>query len=76
MQQLNENFITDVVKKIFNAIINDRNQALDRAMQKDPRFQKILIDVRKSRQELHALIADQLKRNPELAKKYKMVTGL
>ncbi len=76
MQQLNENIITDIVGKIFNAIINDRNQALDRAMQKDPKYQKILQDVKRSRQQLHALVADQLRRNPELAKKYKMVKGL
>ncbi|KKL56698.1 hypothetical protein LCGC14_2242830 [marine sediment metagenome] len=77
MEPLNEqNFITNVVKKIFSAIINDRNQSLNRAMQKDPRYQKILADVKKSRRELHALVVDELKRNPKLAAKYRLVKGL
>ena len=41
MQQLNEqHFITDFVKKVFTAILGDRNRALERAMEKDPEFQK------------------------------------
>lgn len=76
-QQLNEQrFVTDFISKIFNAIIRDRNQALTRAMEKDPAFQKIIADVERSKNELHDWIAKRVKKDPELAKKLKMVRSL
>jgi hypothetical protein len=76
-QQLNEQrFVTDFISKIFNAIIRDRNQALTRTMEKDPEFQKIIADVEKSKNELHDWIEKRVKKDPELAKKLKMVRSL
>lgn len=76
-QQLNEQkFVTDFISKIFNAIIRDKNQALTRAMEKDPKFQKIIADVARSKNELHDWIEKQVANDPELAKKLKMVRSL
>ena len=72
---LNENVITDVVYKIFNAIIDDRNRSLERAQKKDPEFQRIIADVEKSKRELSSWVAKQLKKDPELARRYKKFGG-
>ncbi len=72
---LTENIIADVVTKIFGAIIDDRNRSLEAAQKKDPRFQKIIADVEKSKKELSGWVAEQLKRDPELARRYKKVGG-
>ena len=72
---LNENVITDVVYKIFNAIIDDRNRSLERAQKKDPEFQRIIADVEKSKRELSSWVAKQLKRDPALARRYKKLGG-
>ena len=72
---LNENVITDVVAKIFNAIIDDRNRSLERAQKKDPEFQRIIADVEKSKRELSGWVAKQLKRDPALARRYKKAGG-
>ena len=68
---LNENIITDVVEKIFNAIIDDRNRSLEREQQNDPEFQKIIANVERSKKELSSWVAKQLKKDPELARRYK-----
>ena len=72
---LNENIITDVVAKIFNAIIDDRNRSLERAQQNDPEFQKIIANVERSKKELISWVDKQLKKDPELARRYKKFGG-
>ena len=72
---LTENIITDVVYKIFNAIIDDRNRSLERAQRADPEFQKIIANVERSKRELNTWVAKQLKKDPELAKRYKALGG-
>lgn len=77
MGQLNEqHFITDFISKVFNAIVAGRNQALDKAMRKDPAFQKIVRDVEQSRQEMRDWIANRLKQDPALARRYKKIRNL
>lgn len=72
---LTENIISDVVFKIFNAIIDDRNRSLEAAQRKDPEFQKIIAGVERSKKELNSWVAKQLKKDPELAKRYKKLGG-
>lgn len=76
-QQLNEgNFITDFVKKVFDAILADRNKALERALQNDPEFKRIIANVEKSKAELEQLVARRIAKNPALKKKLAMVRSL
>ena len=73
-QQLNEQrFVTDFIKRVFNAVVDQRNRALERAMEKDPEFQKIVGDVEKSRRDLEAWVARRAKSDPNLADKLKLV---
>lgn len=73
-QQLNEQqIVTDFISKIFDAIVRDRNQALTRAMEKDPKFKKILANVERSKTELHDWIESRIRRDPELAARLKQV---
>ncbi len=77
MQQLNEqNFITDFVKKVFTAILGDRNRALERAMQKDPEFQKIIADLANSKKQLEQWVSMRAKQDPALAKRMKALRNL
>ena len=77
MQQLNEqHFITDFVKKVFNAILGDRNRALERAMQKDPEFQKIIAELAESKKRLENWVAMRAKQDPALAKRMKALRNI
>ena len=75
--QLNEqNFITDFVKKVFAAILGDRNKALERAMQKDPEFQKIIAQLAEDKKRLEKWVAMRAKQDPALAKRMKALRNL
>lgn len=77
MQQLNEqHFITDFVKKVFSAILGDRNRALERAMEKDPEFQKIVADLANSKKQLERWVSMRAKKDPALAKRMKALRNL
>ena len=77
MQQLNEqHFITDFVKKVFAAILGDRNKALERAMQKDPEFQKIIAQLAEDKKRLEQWVAMRAKQDPALAKRMKALRNL
>ncbi len=77
IQQLNEQkIVTDFIRKVFDAILSDRNRALERAMEKDPTFQKIIADVEKSKNELHQWVEARVKKDPKLAQKLAAVRNL
>ncbi len=77
MQHLNEqHFITDFVKKVFAAILGDRNKALERAMQKDPEFQKIIAQLAEDKKRLEQWVAMRAKQDPDLARRMKALRNL
>lgn len=74
-QQLNENIITDIASAIFNAIISGRNKALEKTMKSDPEFQKISAEVERTKRNLNAWVARELKRDPRMADRLKAIRG-
>ena len=65
---LNENFVIDFVQAVFNAIVNNRNQALQKAMEKDPKFQSIVDDIKKGHDDLIKWADEKAKTDPIFAK--------
>ena len=57
---LNEDgFVLKFVAAIYNAILNNKKRALERAMQSDPQFRKIVADIEQSKRDLEQWVAQQ-----------------
>ena len=69
-------FITDFISKVFNSIVDQRNRALEKALHRDPEYQKILADLEKSRAEMKEHIQRRLEEDPELARRYERICAL
>ena len=66
---LNEQrFITNFVLAVFNAIVGQRNKALDAAMKRDPEFKAIVQQLEKGRQDLERWVEKWNKNDPEAQK--------
>ena len=74
-QQLNENIVTDIASAILNAIVSGRNKALEKTMKQDPEFQKISAEVERTKRNLNAWVARELKRDPRMADRLKAIRG-
>jgi len=69
-------FITDFILKVFNAIVQQRNRALEQALQRDPEFQKISAELEKIKARLDEHIQLRLKEDPELARRYERLSAI
>lgn len=67
---LNENIVIDFVEAVFNAIINQRNKAIERAAAKDPEFQRITKQIETGRNDLIQWAEEKAKTDPNFARTY------
>ena len=73
-QLLRENIVMDLVQAVFNAIVRQRNKAIQKAAEKDPEFQQIVTQLQKGHDELVKWAEEKAKSDPRFAQqlqKYK-----
>lgn len=74
---LNEgNFVIDFVKAVFDAVVNQRNRALQRAAEKDPEFKRLTTSLQKTHDEMVKWAEEKAKSEPETAKYLKVYKDL
>lgn len=73
-KRLNEdtgNFVVDFVRKVFDAIINQRNKAIQRAAEKDPQFKEITARLQRGHDDLVKWAEERAKTDQSFADAWK-----
>ena len=76
-KQLNEsNFVIDFVEAVFDAIVRQRNKAIQKAAEQDPEFKRIVAQIQKGRDDLAVWAKEQAKEDSAIAQYYRSNKGL